>query len=580
MSRSTSPSVSRRERRRVGLMLAATWVCFLFRGALYSVVLPIWEGYDEPYHFASIQYFIATRSLPGLYTPISREVEASLHFVPLSRAMGRQGIRKPFYTHDDLWKLSPEERESLEKKFREIPSSWANESPPGAMPNYEGQQPPLFYALFSLLMRALHGRSLASRVFILRFAAIAVASLVIPLGYAVTKRITGTSETALGIVALAAVMPEFCIDMARVGNECLGLVIYTVLLYVATRIVEGPAEFGKLPVAGFVLGVGLLTKAYFLTALPALLVIVLWCGWRWPKEWKRLLSLSGVAVFAALAIAAPWYWHVRKANGAWSGLVNASLPRRSQLEVLAQIPHVHWVDGLLSLIVSHIWYGGWSFLRAPVVWYVFFGTVFLLAGLGLLLVLFRFRRPDKSNILIGEGHLVMLVSLYGFFWLGQLYFVLLLFISLRISTSPGWYLYCLVIAELILVYIGLQAILPRRTRPWIIPILTAGFAALDLYGMHFLLIPYYTGVIAHAGYLDCVSPSRIRDLLGLGVHNVARRLLVNRPTTLTPGVLYVLWLLGLMGTVWIAIRPWCLRQLNTLGSATATTRPGQGCPLA
>jgi hypothetical protein len=279
----------------VRLALSAIWACFLFRAGFYAVVLPIWEGYDEPYHFASIQYFIATHAMPGLYTPISREVEASLHVVPLSPALGRQGIRKPFYTHDDFWRLSSERRELLEAKFREIPTSWALSITTfmRSMPNYEGQQPPLFYALFSLLMRALQGCSLTSRILILRFAAIGVASLVIPLGYAVTKRVTGRSETALAIVGLAAVMPEFCIDVARVGNECLGLVIYSALLYIAARTVEGPPQFSRLPVAGVVLGLGLLAKAYFLTALPALSVIALWCGWRWPGERKRLLYLSG-----------------------------------------------------------------------------------------------------------------------------------------------------------------------------------------------------------------------------------------------------------------------------------------------
>jgi 4-amino-4-deoxy-L-arabinose transferase-like glycosyltransferase len=264
-----------------------------------------------------------------------------------------------------------------------------------------------------------------------------------------------------------------------------------------------------LPVAGILIGIGLLTKAYFFTALPALLVIVLWCGWRWSTERRRLLYLSSLAVLFALAIAGPWYWHAHKANGAWSGLVNASLQRRSQLEVLAQIPYVHWIDGLELLTVSHIWYGGWSFLRVPAVWNFFFAAVFLLADLGLLRLLLRFWRGGKSRMPIGEGYLVMLASFYRVFWLGQLYFVLLLFTSLGIPTSPGWYMYCLVIAELILVCVGLQAILPRRARPcWIIPTLTAAFAALDLYGMHFLLIPYYTGVYCPPGALGPSGSSK------------------------------------------------------------------------
>jgi 4-amino-4-deoxy-L-arabinose transferase-like glycosyltransferase len=560
---------------RVGLILVATWVCFLVRSTFYSVVLPIWEGYDEPYYFAAIQYLIATHTLPGLFTPISREVEASLHVLPLPWAIGEQGIRQPFHTHDDFWRLPTGQRESLEQQFREIPTSWANESPPDAMPNYEGEQPPLFYALFSLFMRGTQQWSLASRVLILRLAAVILASSVIPLGYVVAKRITGASETALAVVGLAAVMPEFCIDMSRVGNECLGLVIYTALLYMATRIVEGPAEFNKLFAAGLTIGVGLLTKAYFLTALPALMVIALWCYWRWPKQWMRLLYLSSLAVFVALAFAGPWHWRALRTTGSWSGLVAASVPRSSQFDVLARIPRVDWIRALHLLIASHIWYGAWSLLSVPPGWYLFFGTAFLVAGIGLVRLLGHLRRGDRSSLPIGEGHFVMLLSFYGFFWVGQLYYTVLLFIHLRVSTSPGWFLYCLIITELILVYVGLQAVLPRRAHPWVLPSLTSAFAALDAYGMHLLLIPYYTGVVVHGGPLDRVSPVRVGDLLGFGVRNVARRLLVNHPTTLTPGILYVLWFLSLLGSVWIVLNVWRLKgsnaaprlnQLNTLAS--------------
>jgi hypothetical protein len=64
-------------------LLALLWLAFLIRGFFYAAILPIWEGYDEPYHFAYIQCLIATHTTPTLTTPISRQVDASLHVLPL-----------------------------------------------------------------------------------------------------------------------------------------------------------------------------------------------------------------------------------------------------------------------------------------------------------------------------------------------------------------------------------------------------------------------------------------------------------------------------------------------------------------
>ncbi|PYS25341.1 MAG: hypothetical protein DMG11_23080 [Acidobacteria bacterium] len=36
--------------------LAAIWVIFLCKGIFYSLLFPIWEGFDEYAHFAFIQY--------------------------------------------------------------------------------------------------------------------------------------------------------------------------------------------------------------------------------------------------------------------------------------------------------------------------------------------------------------------------------------------------------------------------------------------------------------------------------------------------------------------------------------------
>src|SRR5204863_9583336 len=86
----------------------------------YAAILPIWEGYDEPFHFAYIQYLVSTRTTPTLATHVSRQVDASLHVLPLPWTIKSQAIPKPLYTHDDFWRVSAPQRELLTSKFKEI----------------------------------------------------------------------------------------------------------------------------------------------------------------------------------------------------------------------------------------------------------------------------------------------------------------------------------------------------------------------------------------------------------------------------------------------------------------------------
>jgi hypothetical protein len=122
--------------------------------------------------------------------------------------------------------------------------------------------------------------------------------------------------------------------------------------------------------------------------------------------------------------------------------------------------------------------------------------------------------------------------------------------------TNGWYLYCLVFAEITLVCAGLMALLPLRWRMWA-PVGLAGlFAALDLYGMNFLLLPYYLGWTAHSagGRLQSFHPGQIWHT---GAPDLAWRVLSIRPYLGAPAEFVALWALYLAATlacVAVAIR--------------------------
>jgi hypothetical protein len=232
-----------------------------------------------------------------------------------------------------------------------------------------------------------------------------------------------------------------------------------------------------------------------------------------------------------LAIAGVWYARVHAATGSWSGQGDdAALRHVSLLQKLAAIPHVNWKSGVLSVVVSHIWFGGWSFLRVPGGCYVAGMLVIVVAIAGVVTRLFRRQGAQ------GETRDVLVLStFYLCFWAGLAYHVLVTFLHLGVSASTGWYLYALVAAEIVLLLWGLEAFFPARV---VLPFLTIAVAGLDLYGMHSLLMPYYTGLTFHRG--DSVSP-----VLGATIRQmpeVFARLSETRPAWLGAPVLVTWWL--------------------------------------
>ncbi len=426
--RNSDRGTSARGRGRKFLVLI--WCVFLARGVFYSTFLPIWEGYDEPIHFAFVQYLDTTHRLPLPTTPVSREIQSSLHLLPLPWTLRLHGYPKPIFTHDEFWELDVQQRDHLEQEFRRIPKEWASEPGTELIRNYEAQQPPLYYVLLAAPLQLTANLTLPSRILVLRLLSVIVASLLVPLGYLVSRKILGNEMSALGIVALATVMPELMINISRVANESLAIALYTLLVYLTLKVVDSPEHFGYLPGVGVVLGFGLLTKAYFLTALPALFVILVWCRWRWRSHWKRLILQSALGIGTAVAIGGVWYWRAHRMMGSWSGLYSdAAIGGMSKWGLLRQVFHVNWISALISVLLSHTWYGAWSFLRVSNIVYTVFGAVMLLAAAGLLRLSVKLWASSSGEEESWGNYLRVLICFYGFFWLGLAYQTLTLFVS-------------------------------------------------------------------------------------------------------------------------------------------------------
>jgi len=470
--------------------LAIIWVCFAARLFFYAAMQPPWEGYDEWAHFSVIRLMACGHALVDRNAPVPADIDQSLDTWP-----------RP-------WEL------------RNLPPH----SPRG-LTAYEALQPPLYYWLATPLVWASRTWPLATQIMLVRFFSTLIASLIVPLVGYIVYDVFEDERVAVAAAAMTALMPGLAIDVARVGNDSLAVLIFTLLIWLGLR----PAGWAL----GVTLGLGLLTKAYFLVAIPALLFF--------PRNWRWR------ALAPPLAIAGWWYARNLWTTGTLAGLSESVMLRDTTThDLLQRVAHMPWLKAIDAILLSHIYFGGWSSLTIRSWMYHLFYLIIPLAAIGLLQFLWGRRPRLRGDVHVptpAEGRvtshetLLWLIAIYLAFWLAQLYNAFLIYASKGVPASMGWYLYAVIAAEVALCVAG---------RYWVAATGAVLFALLDLYTVHLIAIPYYTGVIAHkpTGALLAVH---LADLGHAGFLHTFDRLAAFKP--LGPEFLIALWVFYVAATV-------------------------------
>jgi hypothetical protein len=148
----------------------------LVNAALYSSLLPLWEGFDEAFHYGYVQELSTRRSLPALgRSMLSDEIDASLRIAPLSFVVQRTIPEAT--TFSGFFALTAQDRaERRAHLFALAPALRLTASPRG---NYEAHQAPLAYALLAIPDRLWSSQPLPVRVWRLRLLASCVSVVLV-----------------------------------------------------------------------------------------------------------------------------------------------------------------------------------------------------------------------------------------------------------------------------------------------------------------------------------------------------------------------------------------------------------------
>lgn len=326
-------------------------IAWVLTASAYSLLLPWWEGFDEPFHYGYAQSLAVERRWPELgRTPVSAELWRSLALAPGSHVVRRN---LPFLTtFDQYFALPAAERAARSDAQWTIARQLRLTSAAGTM-NYEAQQPPLAYlplALVDVMAGPLPVRLAAARF----GCAMAGGGLQLWLSLKLARAmgLAGTWPAVALFLITAAQM--FHATFSRVSNDWLAVPLSTLVVLAAIRLEARPrpVEAGAL---GLCLALGLLTKAYFLVWTGFGLGLLFWLLLRRRADWR-----CAVALLAGLLPALPWYLRNVVLYGNVTGTIQAraGIGIADALRAAGEIP---WPRTMLTMARGALWTGNNSF---------------------------------------------------------------------------------------------------------------------------------------------------------------------------------------------------------------------------
>src|SRR5450432_1656021 len=426
---------------------------FLFgalNAVLYAGLTPLWEGFDEPFHYAYVQQLWKTRSLPVQQrTCLPEEVWQSFPLAPASHIVKRN--LPMVTTFDDYFRLPEAERLARRRRLEQLHPNLAGAD--SSCPNYESQQAPLAYALLAPINALWRRAPLPARVFRLRLVCALLSCLTTGLLVLRIANLLALPEVfRLTAVFLVYGSQMFYVTTAHVANDWLAVPLFLLVLSsgISLGINPRPAAVWTLALA---LAAGLLTKGYFLAMLPFAFGVVIRCCLKRKLVWRQ----GGLFAILSLAPAAPWYIRNLLLYHNLSGQQETygGVPVPALLNAAVQLP---WWKSIVTTARTSLWEGNSSATTfgATTVWLML--SLLLAAACLYVWRAFRGRPPQAEQVLLAG---------LGCYTVGLAYSTVLLFYSTKgagITTAP-WYIQLLEPPGLCLLLAGMAR--SGRTGHWV-----------------------------------------------------------------------------------------------------------------
>lgn len=349
----------------------------LLNAALYSSLLPLWEGFDEEFHYGYVQYLGAHHRFPVLGpTALSLEINRTIGLLPMSYVMIENLHLKGVRTFDQYFALPGDARHALYREAQSVPADLRLSESAEYYTNYEVHHAPLAYLLMAIPDTLMSPVPLPRRVWILRLLASAACVLLMFRGMLALGAESGLNGAFTAVVIFLTFSCQmFWATVAHIGNDWLAVPLAVWLLVFAMR--------RNVVWCAAMLGLGLLSKAYFLVFMPLYVLAAL--VWYRKRDWPVLFAIPTI-------LAGPWYVRNLMLYGNLSGRVEetSGVTTLGALQALVSIP---WLKSIPFMARGAFWMGNSSFTDFSV---STMNTLLLLLAIALALYVLQSRAHKQA----------------------------------------------------------------------------------------------------------------------------------------------------------------------------------------
>ena len=456
---------------------APLFAAIVFVGLAQLLVLPPFEGFDETAHYSSIREIADTGAIPIFgKSMITSAVAEYRRWGPMPYSTVVPFNQNGGWTYQ-TFAASAEADDAYRVRYRS-PGTARAPYQPTPEHNWEAQHPPLYYALVAPIMRATDGWAFNSQFLIVRLVSylFALTGLVIGL-YATLRffRTDGRSRRAfvLGALLYPFLVPMFVLEFARLGNDSLCALFVGIAWLALLALVDDARRIGRAVWLGLALGMGLLTKAFFLPIASGVCAYLFYRVFasRHERPLARVqLRQALIVTIVALVTGGWWYAYKFVAFHSITG-GEAFIALDAQGGLLTNLAQKfsirYFVRGFAALVASAYYTSTWSLTRLPEALYI--------PGLALIAWIAGrcFNRLRHVSLNAQEWAPIWIAApMVG----GFVYYILAQ-IALNASGNNvgGWYLNILAPVLAVLFGLGMTEPIRRRSTRWLIAAL-AGYA--------------------------------------------------------------------------------------------------------
>ncbi len=275
-------------------------------------LIPPGEGFDEMGHYSYVSLLADEGRIPVIGKD---SIDASWE-QRRTRFPEPYGVRPSTMTYREFFEQPDDARGDALANWYGRPDRPVRYTK-GSRSNWEGMHPPLYYLLMAPVYKLTGGLSIGHRVLWMRLATVIIACSSLVFFRLAWRAATSEAQRRLALgVALVALTPSLVLDIARLGNDALGMPIASALFWQLLALRTSRRPWLTVVIIGVLLGLGCLTKGFFVAFAPGVIVAVAVIG---RHHSRRRTVLAQCALMALICIAIAGWWHVRsyRIYGLW-----------------------------------------------------------------------------------------------------------------------------------------------------------------------------------------------------------------------------------------------------------------------